>query len=48
MMIKQLFTDMDGTLLNPQGELSPVTIQAIKAAQLPLTLVSARAAADML
>ena len=47
-MIKQLFTDMDGTLLNPQGELSPATIQAIKQAHLPLTLVSARAAADML
>lgn len=47
-MIKQLFTDMDGTLLNPQGELSPATIQAVKQADLPLTLVSARAAADML
>ena len=41
-MIKHLFSDMDGTVLNSNGEISEVNISAIKESKLPFTLVSAR------
>ena len=41
-MIKHLFSDMDGTVLNSNGEISEVNISAIKERKLPFTLVSAR------
>lgn len=47
-MIKHLFSDMDGTLLNPAGQVTAATAAALKAANLPLTLVSARAPMEML
>ena len=46
-MIKHIFTDMDGTLLNPAGQISAATCQAIHQVGLPVTLVSARSAVDM-
>ncbi|MFC6261886.1 Cof-type HAD-IIB family hydrolase [Levilactobacillus fujinensis] len=46
-MIKHIFTDMDGTLLNSCGELSPVTRQVVRQSQIPVTLVSARAPLEM-
>lgn len=46
-MIKHIFSDMDGTLLNDFGQVSPVTVEAVKTAQIPLTLVSARAPLEM-
>lgn len=47
-MIKHLFSDMDGTLLNPAGQVTAATAAALKTANLPLTLVSARAPMEML
>ena len=47
-MIKHIFTDMDGTLLNPAGQISAATCQAIHQVGLPVTLVSARSAVDMI
>ena len=41
-MVKHLFSDMDGTVLNSNGEISEVNISAIKERKLPFTLVSAR------
>ena len=41
-MIKHLFSDMDGTVLNSNGEISEVNIGAIRESGLPFTLVSAR------
>ncbi|WP_125760502.1 HAD family hydrolase [Companilactobacillus hulinensis] len=46
-MIKQIFSDMDGTLLNEKGFISEGNIQAIKACGIPFTLVSARAPMEM-
>lgn len=46
-MIKHIFTDMDGTLLNSRGEMSVATVQAIRASAIPVTLVSARAPMEM-
>lgn len=46
-MIKHIFSDMDGTLLNSRGELSSTTIAAVKASDRPFTLVSARAPLEM-
>ena len=40
-MIKHLFSDMDGTVLNSKGEISEASINAIKKSGLPFTLVSA-------
>lgn len=48
LMIKQLFSDLDGTLLNPEGRVSAGNVAAIKASRLPLTLVSARAPIEIL
>ncbi len=47
-MINYLFSDLDGTLLNPAGVVSQTNIAAIKAKELPMTLVSARAPIEML
>lgn len=47
MMIKQIFLDMDGTLLDNQGDVTQQTIDTIKAANIPVTLVSARAPQEM-
>lgn len=46
-MIKHIFSDMDGTLLNQQGIVSDTTAAAIRTAGIPLTLVSARAPMEM-
>lgn len=46
-MIKHIFSDMDGTLLNPAGQLTDATIQAVKHTDIPFTLVSARAPMEM-
>lgn len=46
-MIKHLFSDMDGTILNHEGKISDQTAAAIRQAGLPLTLVSARAPIEM-
>ena len=46
-MIKHLFSDMDGTVLNSKGEICEVNINAIKKSRLPFTLVSARSPQKM-
>ncbi|WP_164507226.1 HAD family hydrolase [Companilactobacillus furfuricola] len=46
-MIKHIFSDMDGTILNDAGDVSDITAQAIKKANIPVTLVSARAPIEM-
>lgn len=47
-MIKHIFSDMDHTLLNEAGQLSPATIKTIKDLKIPFTCVSARAPHEML
>lgn len=47
MMQKHLFLDMDGTLLDRRGRVSLSNAAGIKKAQLPITLVSARAPIEM-
>ncbi|APX72249.1 Cof-type HAD-IIB family hydrolase [Companilactobacillus allii] len=46
-MIKQIFSDMDGTLLNDRGVISDMNIQTIKSCNIPFTLVSARSPIEM-
>lgn len=46
-MIKQLFLDMDGTLLNRQGQVSAENARVLKSCGIPVTLVSARAPMEM-
>ena len=46
-MIKYLFSDLDGTLLNNNGELSDYTKKIIGECNIPLTLVSARSPQKM-
>ena len=46
-MIKHLFSDMDGTVLNSNGQMSEFTIKTIKESGLPFTLVSARSPQKM-
>ncbi|GBG93872.1 haloacid dehalogenase [Ligilactobacillus salitolerans] len=46
-MIKQIFLDMDGTLLNNAGQVSAENIRVIRESQIPLSLVSARAPLEM-
>jgi Cof subfamily protein (haloacid dehalogenase superfamily) len=46
-MIRHIFSDMDGTLLNNRGNVTPTTINAFKNIRIPLTLVSARAPMEM-
>lgn len=46
-MIKHLFSDLDGTLLNNNGELSDYTKKIIGECNIPLTLVSARSPQKM-
>ncbi|GEO57959.1 Cof-type HAD-IIB family hydrolase [Companilactobacillus bobalius] len=46
-MIKHIFSDMDGTLLNSEGNVSDVNVSAIKNSGIPFTLVSARAPMEM-
>lgn len=46
-MIKHIFLDMDGTLLNSQGTVSTKNITVIQKSGLPTTLVSARAPIEM-
>ena len=41
--IKHIFSDLDGTLLDDQGEISQKTQEVIKNSNLPFSLVSARA-----
>lgn len=46
-MIKWVFTDMDGTLLDDEGRVTPENAALIAQSQLPLTLVSARSPREM-
>ena len=46
-MIKHIFSDMDGTILNPDGNITDETVAAVKQSTIPLTLVSARAPLEM-
>ncbi len=47
-MIKRIFSDMDGTLLDNAGKVSEENAYLIKAAGIPMTLVSARAPMEMM
>ena len=47
MPIRQIFSDMDGTLLNSQGLLAQSNADLILQANIPVTLVSARAPIEM-
>ena len=47
-MIKRIFSDMDGTLLDNTGIVSEENATMIKSAGIPLTLVSARAPMEMM
>ncbi|MBP2623024.1 HAD family hydrolase [Streptococcus oricebi] len=47
MKIKRVFLDMDGTLLNSQGQVSKRNARLIRRANLPVTLISARAPMEM-
>lgn len=46
-MIKHIFSDMDGTILNDIGEVTDQNADLIKASKIPVTLVSARAPIEM-
>ncbi|WP_082782054.1 Cof-type HAD-IIB family hydrolase [Streptococcus sp. DD10] len=46
-MIKRIFSDMDGTLLTSQGQVSSETAKAVRRSNIPFTLVSARAPMEM-
>lgn len=46
-MIKHIFLDMDGTLLNSQGMVCNINATTIKEANIPISLVSARAPMEM-
>lgn len=46
-MIKHIFSDMDGTILNDLGDVSDHNAQVIKEYNIPVTLVSARAPIEM-
>lgn len=41
--IKRIFTNMDGALLNSKGQVSERNARRIRRADIPITLVSARA-----
>ena len=47
MNIKRIFCDMDGTLLNSEGQVSERNATLIREAEVPITLVSARAPMEM-
>ena len=47
MTIKRIFCDMDGTLLNSEGQVSDSNAILIREAGIPITLVSARAPMEM-
>ena len=47
-MIKRIFSDMDGTLLDNTGVVSEENVSLIKSAGIPMTLVSARAPMEMM
>lgn len=46
-MIKRIFSDMDGTLLNSKGRVVQTNADLIRKAEIPFTLVSARAPMEM-
>ena len=46
-MIKHIFSDLDGTLLNELGEVTKKNIETITTSGIPFTLVSARTPNDM-
>lgn len=46
-MIKHIFLDMDGTLLNEKGQINVATAEYLKQIKVPITLVSARAPMEM-
>lgn len=48
MAIKHLFLDLDGTLLDPSGQVSAHTAQVLRQSGLAITLVSARAPLEMM
>ena len=45
--IKRIFTNMDGALLNSKGQVSERNARRIRRADIPITLVSARAPMEM-
>ena len=47
-MIKHIFSDMDGTLLQSNCKISENNVQVIKDSQIPFTLVSARSPREMI
>lgn len=47
MTIRQIFSDMDGTLLNSAGDVSPENARIIRETGIPFTLVSARSPMEM-
>ncbi|MFU1875737.1 HAD family hydrolase, partial [Enterococcus faecium] len=47
-MIKRIFSDMDGTLLDNTGAVSEENVSLIKSAGIPMTLVSACAPMEMM
>ena len=47
-MIKRIFSDMDGTLLDNTGAVSEENVSLLKSAGIPMTLVSARAPMEMM
>lgn len=46
-MIRHIFSDMDGTLLNSTGHVSSTNVKGIRNSGIPFTLVSARAPMEM-
>ena len=46
-MIKHIFTDMDKTLLNDKGQITPKTAEYLQKIALPLSLVTERAPKEM-
>lgn len=46
-MIRHIFSDMDGTLLNSKGQISENNVKGIRGSGIPFTLVSARAPMEM-
>ncbi|MEG0255054.1 HAD family hydrolase, partial [Vagococcus sp.] len=46
-MITHIFSDLDGTLLDEEGKVTPKTVKTIKKSGIPFSLVSARTPNDM-
>lgn len=46
-LIKHIFSDLDGTLLDSNGNLAPKNIQLIQSSDLPFTLISGHSPVEM-